>query len=149
MDDFKRDFLNAEDKKAALEKFWQNIDYNGYSFWFMEYQKLPSEGKILFKTNNSCSMFLQKLDHFRKYSFGVHGVYGEEGNYDVRGVWLWRGTDIPAEVREHDAFEYTTIKKLEPQNNAADKELVDTFWLNLNAGDIVDGKPVAQTNYFK
>jgi hypothetical protein len=35
------------------------------------------------------------LDHFRKYVFGTYGVYGEEGNYEVEGVWVWRGTEIP------------------------------------------------------
>jgi elongation factor 1-gamma len=98
LDDFKREFLNSKDRPAVLKEFWNKLDPQGFSLWFMQYQKLPSEGKILFKTKNSASFFLQKLDAFRKYSFSAHGVYGEEGNYEVRGVWMWRGTDIPEEV---------------------------------------------------
>ena len=98
LDDFKRDFLNATDKRAALDRFWSKFDNNGWSFWFMQYQNLPSEGKVLFKTENSASFFLQKLDTFRKYTFSVYGVYGVEGDYVCRGVFMWRGTEIPQEV---------------------------------------------------
>jgi elongation factor 1-gamma len=99
LDDWKREFLNAPDRKAVMDEFWGKYDPTGYSLWWMQYQKLPSEGKILFKTNNSSNIFLQQCDTIRKYTFATHGVYGEEGNYDIRGVWMWRGTDIPQEVK--------------------------------------------------
>ena len=25
--------------------------------------------------------------------FGVHGIYGDEPNLHVRGVWMWRGQE--------------------------------------------------------
>jgi len=111
LDDFKRDFLNAPDKRAALDRFWEKFDANGWSFWFLQYQNLPSEGKILWKTVNSANFFLQKLDHFRKWTFGVYGVYGKEEDYVCRGLFMWRGLEIPQEVKDHDNFEFTTIKK--------------------------------------
>jgi len=144
---FKKEFLNS-DKRAALTKFWTQVDLEGFSFWWMQYQKLPSEGKELFKCNNSSGMFLQKLDPFRKYTFSVHGVYGEEGNYEIRGVWMWRGLDVPQEIKEHDNYEYMTIKKLDV-NNPADKALVEEYWLNLKPDTTVDGLKVAEVVYFK
>jgi len=39
--------------------------------------------------------FIERLDHFRKYAFGVHGVYGDEPTLEVRGIWLWRGVGLP------------------------------------------------------
>lgn len=128
-DEFKKSFLNS-DKVAALNDFWSKIDTQGYSFWFTQYQRLPSEGKVLFKTSNFSSIFLQKLDPFRKYCFAAFGVYGVEGDYEIRGVWVWRGTEIPEQIKEHDSYEYTTFKKLDPTNNAADKQLVTDYWLN-------------------
>lgn len=98
LDDFKREFMNSKDRAAVMAEFWKKFDANGYSFWTMKYDKLPSEGKILFRTRNSLSFFLQKLDCFRKYSFSVHGIYGVEGDFDIRGCWMWRGTEIPEEV---------------------------------------------------
>jgi len=130
LDDFKREFLNSKEQPAVLKEFWNKIDLEGYSFWFMQYQKLPSEGKVLFKSNNSSSFFLQKLDPFRKYSFSVHGVYGEEGNYEIRGVWMWRGVEIAEEIKAHDNFPYMTIKQLDPKTET-DRNLIESYWLNL------------------
>jgi elongation factor 1-gamma len=131
-----------------MKEFWNKFDPNGYSFWWMQYQKLPSEGKVLFKTNNSSSFFLQKVDSFRKYAFAAHGVYGVEGEYEIRGVWMWRGTEIPEEMQSHDSFPFMTIKKLDPSNEA-DRKLVEDYWLNINEGAIVDGLPVAEVVHFK
>jgi elongation factor 1-gamma len=130
LDDFKKEFLNTTEKAAVMKSFWTKFDPSNYSFWTMQYQKLASEGKILFKTCNSSSFFLQKLDNFRKYTFSVHGVYGVEGNYEVRGLWMWKGTDIPEEVREHDNFAYMTMKKLDSASEA-DRKMVEDYWLNL------------------
>ena len=99
LDDFKREFLNSKDQLSVLRNsFWPNYDANDYSIYWMKYDKLPSEGKILFRTCNSMSFFLQKLSEFRKYTFAAHGIYGVEGDYDIKGVWMWRGNGIPEEV---------------------------------------------------
>jgi len=148
LDEFKKEFLNTTEKAAVLKEFWNKIDLNGYSFWYMQYQKLPSEGKILFKSNNSSSFFLQKLDPFRKYTFSCHGVYGVEGEYEIRGVWMWRGTDIPNEVKEHDNYEFMTIKKLDPTKEE-DRNLISEYWLNISPGAVVDKMKVAEVVYFK
>jgi elongation factor 1-gamma len=148
LDDFKRDFLNTPDKKGALERFWANYDANGYSLWFVHYQKLASEGKILFKTCNYYSMFLQKMENFRKYTFSAHGVYGTEGNFEIRGLWMWRGTDIAPQMKEHDAFDYHTFKRLD-SSNENDRRIVEDYWLHVNAGDTCDGLPVQEVVYFR
>jgi elongation factor 1-gamma len=98
LDEFKKEFLNTPDKAGVLKNFWEKYDPEGYSIYFMQYQKLPTEGKVLFKTNNSASFFLQKFDNFRKYTFSCHGVYGVDDAYEIRGVWMWRGVGIPNEV---------------------------------------------------
>lgn len=148
MDGFKKDFLNTPDKKGALERFWNNFDANGWSFWHLHYQKLPSEGKVLFKTCNSYGFFLQKLDNFRKFSFSVHGVYGVEDNYEIRGLWFWRGLEIAPQMQEHESFEYHTFKKLDPSKEE-DKKFIEEYWLNINTDDVVDGLKVAQVEYFR
>ena len=148
LDDFKKEFLNTPDRVGVLKSFWEKYDANGFSIWFMQYQKLASEGKVLFKTCNSSSFFLQKLDPFRKYTFAAHGVYGEEGNYEIKGVWMWRGTEIAEEIKEHDNFPYMTIKRLDTTSEA-DRKLIETYWLNIKVGDVVEGLPVAEVVHFK
>ena len=147
LESFKREFLNNKDKEDAMNKFWEKYDPNGYSLWWMEYQKLPSEGKILFRTSNSKSFFLQKLDSFRKYCFAAHCVYGVDGDYEIRGVWMWRGTEIAQEMKDHDNFEYMTIRKLD-HTKEEDKKLVHDYWTKLNEEDEVEGRKCADVEYF-
>jgi elongation factor 1-gamma len=147
LEDFKRAFLNNKDKKDAMEKFWAGFDPEGYSLWWLEYQNLDSECKVGFMTSNNKGMFLQKLDNLRKYAFAVHGVYGVEGDYKIRGVWMWRGTDVPDEMKEHDSFPYYTVRKLDI-NKPEDKQLVDDYWTKLNPEDEVEGRKAYDAEYF-
>lgn len=147
LDDFKRSFLNNKNKQEAIKKFWEIYDPEGYSLWWLEYQNLPQEGKVLFRTSNAKNFFLQKLDNFRRYCFAVHGVYGVEGDYKIRGVWMWRGKDIPKEIKENDYYDYLTIRNLD-HNNKEDVKLVNDFWTKLNENDKVQGRFAADCSYF-
>jgi hypothetical protein len=80
----KNEFMNEKggNKDKIMEKFWKDFDPKGYSIWYLEYQNLESEGKKLFRMNNSKNFFLERIDKdFKDYAFGVHGVYGNEGDY--------------------------------------------------------------------
>jgi len=59
LDSFKKDFLNTKDKRAALDRMWSSYDTNGWSIWFLHYNKSGDQGKIMFKTCNLKSNFLQ------------------------------------------------------------------------------------------
>ena len=150
LESFKQEFFEdkSNHKDKAMEKFWKEFDPKGYSLWWMEYQNLDTEGKKLFRTKNSRNFFLERLDDdFRRFTFGIHGVYGNEGNYKVRGVWLWRGNKIPREIKENDYFKYLTVKNLKSDNNN-DKQLVNEYWTKTNKGNKVDGRVLADFSYF-
>lgn len=68
------------------------------------------------------------MEKFRRYTFAVHGVYGAEPDLEVEGVWMWRGIDIPEELKEHDSYEYITFKKLDKDS---DRKFIEEFWLNV------------------
>ena len=144
---FKRAFLNNKNKEDAMNKFWEVYDPEGYSLWHLEYQNLPTECKILFRTSNSKSMFLQKCDPLRRYSFAAHGVYGVEDDYKIRGVWMFRGLEIPQEMKDNDLYEYITFTRLDP-NKEEDKKLVHDYWTKLNETDEVEGRKCADVEYF-
>jgi len=148
LDDFKKAFLNTHLKKEVLDEFWKTYDPEGYSLWFVHYNKSPSQGKNLMNTSNFKSMFLQKLDVFRKYTFSTIGIYGEVPNLEIEGVFLWRGLEIPQEFKDHDSYEFITFRKLD-QNNEQDKKLITDFWLKTNENDIVNGQKVVDAEYFK
>lgn len=146
--DFKTLFVNAENKQEALDFLWKNFDPQGFSLYHVTYQKAEGEGVKLFLTNNLKNGFIQRLDHFRKYAFGVHGVYGEEPNLEIRGVWLWRGVGIPQEIRDLDSYDYHTWRQLDSANEA-DRKLLGEYWTGLEEGAMVDGLRARDVTYFK
>ena len=93
MHSFKTFFVNEPDAQTRMDKLWEQFDDKALSFWHLNYDKLPSECKKLFLTNNLMNGFVDRAAHMRKYVFGVHGVYGEPENFNIRGVWMGRGTD--------------------------------------------------------
>ena len=147
LESFKRAFLNNKDKEDAMNKFWEIYDPEGYSLWWVEYQNLPSECKILYRTSNSKGMFLQKCDAVRRYAFAVHGVYGVENDYKVRGMWMFRGKEIPQEMKDNDLYEYLTFRRIDI-NNPSDKQLVHDYWTKLDENDEVEGRKCADCEYF-
>lgn len=148
INNFKFEFFNNNNKTKVMQNFWNQYDPKGYSLWFIEYQNLESESTKLFRMKNSKNFFLERLDdNFKKYSFGIHGVYNANNEYKIRGVWLWRGDVIPNEIKENDYFKYLKIRKLNSANDN-DKKLVEEFWTKCNKGDKVDEKKVEECNYF-
>ena len=147
LETFKRNFLNNKDKEDAMKKFWEVYDPQGYSIWWLEYQNVESECKILFRTSNNKGMFLQKCDAVRRYAFAVHGVYGVEGDYKIRGVWMFRGLDVPQEMKDNDLYEYITFKKLDT-NKEEDRQLIHDYWTKLDDNDVVEGRKCADVEYF-
>ena len=148
LDNFKKDFCENSNKKEIMEKFWKDFDPKGYSLWLIEYQNLESEGKKLFRMKNSKNFFLERFDDdFKKYSFGVHGIYGNNNEFKVKGLWMWRGEDIPEEIKENEYFNYLSIKKLDCKNDK-DRKLVEEYWTKCNKGDKVDERRVEEISCF-
>jgi elongation factor 1-gamma len=147
--DFKTLFVNSADKKEAVQFFFNNFDAAGYSIYQIEYIKAEGEGEKVYLTNNLMNGFIQRLEHFRKYAFGIHGVYGEEPVLEIKGVWVWRGVGLPHEITDLDSYEYHKFTKLELTNDA-DKAKVLAYWTGMNEDeDIVDGLRARTVKYFK
>ena len=149
LEQFKTDFMEEKgNKDEIMKKFWKEFDPKGYSLWWLEYQNLSMEGKKLFRMKNSKNFFLERIDEdFKNYAFGIHGVYGKEGDYKVKGLWLWRGNEIPKEIKENDYFKYMTIKNLKSDNNN-DKQIVNEYWTKTNKNDKVEGREVTEFIYY-
>jgi hypothetical protein len=54
------------------------------------------------------------------------------------GLLLWRGTEKPKEILEHDSYDYHTFEKLE-FSNPKTRELVTEYWTGLEPTDRVEG----------
>lgn len=118
--------MNAPNKLEAIKFLWDNFDKEGFSIYYSKYIKDPSEGKVFDPyTKNLCNGTLERIDEkFRKHTIGVYGVYGDEPNLEIRGVWLWRGKDIPTYIKDLPNFEYHEWVKLDP-SNAENRHLLE------------------------
>lgn len=77
----------------------------------------------------------------------MHAVLGEEPKLEIKGVWIFRGKGIPAEMKDHPQFEYYKVKELNPENDD-DKALITDF-LCAKDGDVIQGKPVQECKMHK
>lgn len=147
LNEWKRVYSNTKDLYGtAMKWFWEHLDQEGYSLWYMKYQKLEGECTVAFVTSNQLGGFMQRIDPaFRKYSFGVIDVMGENGNFDIEGVWLFRGQDVPSLMKDHPSYEYHTWKKLSPTDEK-DKKMVSDFWC---ACEEIEGRPIADSKVWK
>lgn len=105
---------------------------------------------MLIKTNNTMKGFLQRLEvNFRRYSFAIWGVFGTVPDLEIRGAWLWRGTDIPEEMKEHPSSEYHKFIKLNP-DSAEDRKLFEDYFLNqVEDESVVGGLTVRTETYYR
>jgi elongation factor 1-gamma len=78
---------------------------------------------------NMASGSLQRLEALRKNGFGSWGVYGSEGNYEIRGVMMWKGKEIAPEWKDHPSYSYHIFLKLNPHSED-DQKLILDYWLS-------------------
>ncbi|GFY89287.1 translation elongation factor EF1B, gamma chain [Actinidia rufa] len=96
LDEWKRLYSNtkANFREVAIGGFWDMYDPKGYSLWFCDY-KYNDENTVSFVTLNKVGGFLQRMDLARKYAFGKMLVIGSEPPFKVKGLWLFRGQEVP------------------------------------------------------
>nr|AIZ68134.1 translation elongation factor 1-gamma [Albuca bracteata] len=128
LDEWKRLYSNTKTnfREVAIKGFWDMYDPEGYSLWFCEY-KYNEENTVSFVTLNKVGGFLQRMDLARKYAFGKMLVIGSEPPYKVKGLWLFRGKEIPPFVVEEcydmELYEWTKVDL----NDEAQKERVNAM----------------------
>ena len=89
---FKTLYVNHPDKKGeGMEEWYKQMDWEGWSFWRLEYDIYEGEGAKEHITKNLLGGFLNRAEHTSKYTFGRMCVLGEEPNLQIRGVWMMRG----------------------------------------------------------
>lgn len=114
LDDWKRLYSNTKTnfREVAIKGFWDMYDPEGYSLWFCDY-KYNDENTVSFVTLNKVGGFLQRMDLARKYAFGKMLIIGADPPYKVKGLWLFRGPEIPEfvmnECYDMELFEWTKV----------------------------------------
>ncbi|KAL8459725.1 hypothetical protein ACS0TY_037003 [Phlomoides rotata] len=147
LDDWKRLYSNTKTnfREVAIKGFWDMYDPEGYSLWFCDY-KYNEENTVSFVTLNKVSGFLQRMDLARKYAFGKMLIIGSEGPYKVKGLWLFRGTEIPQfildECYDTELYEWTKVDI----TDEAQKERVNQL---IEDAEPFEGEPLLDAKCFK
>eukprot|EP00922_Rhytidocystis_sp_ex-Travisia-forbesii_P027187 GHVS01039873.1.p1 GENE.GHVS01039873.1~~GHVS01039873.1.p1 ORF type:complete len:385 (+),score=56.89 GHVS01039873.1:147-1301(+) len=152
LDEWKRCYSNTKDLYGeAMAWFWSHLDTNGWTFWYMKYDKLEGECTQAFLASNLLGGFLQRFDpSFRKYSFGVIDVVKEKTSgtaegFDIQGVWVIRGSELPQEIKEHVQFESHSFTKLDSAD-PKHRKLIEAYWCD---NDTVEERSIADSKVWK
>ncbi|XP_019156952.1 PREDICTED: elongation factor 1-gamma 3-like [Ipomoea nil] len=144
LDEWKRLYSNTKTnfQEFAIKGFWDMYDPEGYSLWFCDY-KYNDENTVSFVTSNKVSGFLQRMDLARKYAFGKMLVIGSQPPFKVKGLWLFRGKEIPKfimdEVYDMELYEWREADI----NDEAQKERVNQMIVDhepFEGEDLLDAK---------
>ncbi|KAK4632380.1 Elongation factor 1-gamma 2 [Fulvia fulva] len=138
LDDWKRKYSNEETREVALPWFWENVNFEEYSIWRVDY-KYNDELTMTFMTSNLVGGFFARLEASRKYLFGAASVFGVTNDSVVRGAFVVRGQEaLPAfdVAPDYESYEFT---KLDPTKKD-DQEFVNDMWAWDKPID-VNGKP--------
>ncbi|KAF2008928.1 hypothetical protein BU24DRAFT_437478 [Aaosphaeria arxii CBS 175.79] len=126
LDDWKRKYSNEETREVALPWFWENMNFEEYSIWKVDY-KYNDELTMTFMTSNLIGGFFARLEASRKYIFGAASVYGVTNDSIVQGAFVIRGQEALPAFDVAPDFESYSFTKLDP-TKAEDKEFVDNQW---------------------
>lgn len=146
--EFKSEFTNSKDRSAVIDRLFREMDTKRFSVYFMVYDKLPKECKEELKTLNQFDGFFRYLEGFNRDVMSVHGIYGVEGCFDLKGVWMWKSPDVHEKFQDHPAYEYYVLTKLD-LSKPEDQKRVKAYWLNQVYEQEVEGQKVFQVKMFK
>ncbi|EGY18022.1 hypothetical protein VD0004_g9103 [Verticillium dahliae] len=136
IDEWKRQYSNLETPEA-LKWFWENISFEEYSLWKVDY-KYNDELTMTFMSANLIGGFNARLEGSRKYLFGCASVYGEANASVIQGAFVVRGQEFKPVfdvAPDYESYEFTKLDPTKPE----DKEFVENMW-SWEKGVTVDGK---------
>ncbi|KAK7302378.1 hypothetical protein RJT34_13266 [Clitoria ternatea] len=147
LDEWKRLYSNTKTnfREVAIKGFWDMYDPEGYSLWFCDY-KYNDENTVSFVTMNKVGGFLQRMDLARKYAFGKMLVIGSQPPFKVKGLWLFRGQEIPQfvidECYDMELYEWTKVDI----SDETQKERVNQM---IEDHEPFEGEPLLDAKCFK
>ncbi|CAL5329819.1 unnamed protein product [Camellia sinensis] len=147
LDEWKRLYSNTKTnfREVAIKGFWDMYDPEGYSLWFCDY-KYNDENTVSFVTMNKVGGFLQRMDLARKYAFGKMLVIGAEAPFKVKGLWLFRGQEIPQfvidECYDMELYDWRKVDL----TDEAQKERVNQM---IEDQEPFEGEPLLDAKCFK
>ncbi|KAL9088636.1 MAG: hypothetical protein Q9159_002971 [Coniocarpon cinnabarinum] len=126
IDEWKRKYKNEETREVALPWFWENMNFEEYSIWAVDFQ-YNEELTMTFMSSNQVGGFFARLEASRKYLMGCCSVYGVTNDSVIKGAFLVRGQEALPAFDVAPDYESYKFKKLDPKSSQ-DREFVDDMW---------------------
>ena len=126
LDEWKRKFSNV-DTPEALKWFWENVNFEEYSIWRVDY-KYNDELTLTFMSNNLIGGFNARLEASRKFLFGSASVFGESNDSVIQGAFVIRGQEyLPVfdVAPDYESYEFVKLDPTKPE----DREFLELHWL--------------------
>jgi elongation factor 1-gamma len=127
MDEWKRVYSNNDTRSVAIPWFHEKYDPAGFCAFWADYKyndEIANDPS--YKVNNLIGGFYQRLEKLHKYAFGTMNIYGEQGSFEIHGVWVFRGADVPPDMKECDDSEVYEWKRAD-FSDAAQKAKFDDY----------------------
>ncbi|KAK7328339.1 hypothetical protein VNO77_22443 [Canavalia gladiata] len=147
LDEWKRLYSNTKTnfREVAIKGFWDMYDPEGYSLWFCDY-KYNDENTVSFVTLNKVGGFLQRMDLARKYAFGKMLVIGSQPPFKVKGLWLFRGQEIPQfvidECYDMELYDWTKVDISDETQKERVNQMIEDY-------EPFEGEPLLDAKCFK
>jgi len=137
--------------KDFFNDFWPQFDAQGYSIYHAQYQ-YNSENRVYFMTCNLIGGFIQRCDDVRRYALGVMILSGNNEDappFEVSGVWVFRGLEVPREMKDNPDSEYYTFTRLDASNPEHRKKVETYFFSETVPGEKAGTLTVLERRFFK
>jgi len=144
LEDWKRFYSNNDARPTSIDYFWKNFDPAGYSIWRIDY-KYNDELQKIFMSSNLIGGLFQRMERLRKYCFGSVLVFGEDGKNEISGYLVFRGQEIPPEMKDVADFESYYFKRVDI-NSQENRDLFNDY---LAWDGALEGKKFADGKIFK
>ncbi|OIR57363.1 MAG: translation elongation factor EF-1 gamma subunit [Amphiamblys sp. WSBS2006] len=120
IEEWKRVYLNQDTRTEALPWLYKNIDWDGHSLWKVDYC-YNNELSRVFMSSNLITGLFNRMEIVRKHCFTRMAIFGEDGDNEISGFLLIRGTELPKEIEEVpdlDSYKLTKVDINSPEQKA-------------------------------
>jgi len=143
MEEWKRVFMNSP-AEESIKWFWDHLDVKVNSVWIANYKYNDDlKGQESFMVMNKLGGVVQRLEDFRKTTFGVLCIVGPENASEITCMWVYEEKIVPKEISaetDYEMFDWVRI------DWGKDKAKVNEY---LTQKGTIGGKAIVEVKNFR
>ncbi|KAL7715259.1 Eukaryotic translation elongation factor 1 gamma [Entamoeba marina] len=124
LNNWKQKYCN-EDVSVSIPWFFEHFDNEKFSIYFCKY-KYELNQPMRFMVSNLVGCMIQRLDKMSRFAFASLLIFGNAKPYEIEGIWVFEGQDIPEGIKEGADFELFDYSKMDITNEDT-KKVISEF----------------------